>query len=144
VNTITSAKGSETAINRAIAERILEESSIKFTQLIAVVQSLTTTLASNMAAVEKNLSDVEGTLKLNLVGIRQELIGGLSSVQSELAGGLDALPAKLDELNNNILAQFSRYGDPVKAAAEQIDSSYAGILLAIQDLKAISSPNDKA
>lgn len=111
VNTITSAKGSETAINRAIAERILEESSIKFTQLIAGVQNLTTTLASSMAVVEKNLSDVEGTLQLNLGGIRQELIGGLRSVQSELAGGLDALPAKLDELNNTILAQFDRSGD---------------------------------
>ena len=133
VNTITSAKGSETALNRAIAEKILDESSIRFTQLIEEVQNLTATLASNMAAVEKNLSEVEGTLKLNLSGIRKELIGGLASVQSELAVGLDALPTKLDELNNNILAQFGRYGDPISAAAEHMDSSYAGIVLSIQD-----------
>ncbi len=137
VNTITSAKGSETALNRAIAEKILAESSMQFAQLIAEVQNLTATLASNMAAVEKNLSEVEGTLKRNLGGIRQELIGGLASVQSELAVGLDALPTKLDELNNNILAQFGRSGDPISAAAEHIDSSHAGIVLSIQD------PDDK-
>ena len=90
-----------------------------------------------MAAVEKNLSEVEGTLKFNLGGIRQELIGGFTSVQSELAVGLDALPTKLDELNNNILAQFGRSGDPISAAAEHVDSSYAGIVLSMQD------PGDK-
>ena len=137
VNTITSAKNSETALNRAIAEKILDESSIQFTQLIAEVQNLTATLASNMAAVEKNLSEMEGTLKFNLGGIRQELIGGFTSVQSELAVGLDALPTKLDELNNNILAQFGRSGDPISAAAEHVDSSYAGIVLSMQD------PGDK-
>lgn len=132
VNTVTSAKGSETALNREIAERILKESSVKFTQLVGGVQNLTTTLTANLAAIENNLSDLEGTSKLNfdnmsirivnsLVGIQQELIGGLNGVQSELTDGLEVLPAKLDELNGKILAHLSRYADPVTAAAENND-----------------------
>ena len=117
VKSITLVKGSETALNREIAERILEESSVKFTQLIGGVRNLTTTLASNMTAVEKNLGEVEGTLKLSLesistrivsslAGVQKELIGGLNGVQAELAGGLNTLPAKYDKLNDAILRQY--------------------------------------
>ncbi len=145
VNTVTAAKTSETAINRALAERILEESSVKFTQLVGGVQNLTATLATNLAAIEKNLGDVKGTLAVDvdnmsirivdsLIGIQQDLIGGLAGVQSELADGLEALPEKLDEINGTILAQFSRIGDPVKTAALKIDSNYAGMVVALQEL----------
>ncbi len=145
VKTITAEKGSETAINRVLAEKILEESTVKFTQLIGGVQHLTATLTSNLAAIEKNLGEVKGTLTVDvdkmsvrivnsLIGIQQELIGGLSGVQSELADGLDALPDKLDEINDTILAQFSRIGDPVKTAALKIDSNYAGMVVALQEL----------
>lgn len=105
VNSVTSVKVSETALNREIAERILEESSIRFMQLIEGVQSLSASLATNMAAIEKNLGGVESNLKINfenlssrvvnnLIGIQQELTGGLNGVQSELADGL--LPAIKD------------------------------------------------
>ncbi|MFZ4856289.1 MAG: MotA/TolQ/ExbB proton channel family protein [Desulfuromonadaceae bacterium] len=104
VKSVTAVKSSETALNREIAERILAESSIQFTQLIEGVKDLTTTLASNMAAVEKNLGEVDGTLKRSLEkmsvrvveslsGIQQELRGGLTGVQAELAGGAGTPPA---------------------------------------------------
>ena len=129
VKSVTAVKGSETALNREIAERILEESSIKFTQLIGGVQNLTTSLASNMAAVEKNLGEVDGTLKLSLEkmsfqvvdslsGIQQELLGGLKGVQAklaELAGGSDTPPAKYDNLNDAILRRYR--GDSASTAS---------------------------
>jgi len=129
VKSVTAVKGSETALNRAIAERILEESSKKFTQLIGGVQDLTASLALNMAAVEKSLGEVDGTLKFSLdkmsirvvnslTGIRQELLGGLKGVQAELAalaGGSGTPPAKHDNLNDATLRPYS--GDRASTAS---------------------------
>ena len=129
VNSVTLAKSSETAINRVIAEKILEESSLKFTQLIGVVQNLTTSLTANMTAVERSLSGVEGTLNVNfetmslrvvngLLGIQQELLSGLHGVRSELSGGLDSLPGKLDKLLDGAASQTELFATMVPEASQ--------------------------
>ena len=98
VKSVTAVKGSETALNRDIAERILAESSVQFSQLIGGVQDLTTSLASNMAAVEKNLGEVDGTLKRSLEKMSVRVVESLSGIQQELQGGLTGVQAELAEL----------------------------------------------
>jgi len=100
VKSLTSVKGSETALNREIAERILAESSIKFSQLIVGVQNLTTSLTSNMAAVEKNIGEVEGTLKLSLENMSARVVNSLTGIQQELFVGLNGVKQEMASRSN--------------------------------------------